>query len=571
MKLAEKLTWRSTCLLAGGATPMSGVTVGELTRIPEFQGGEVLVGKSGLNRVASAGCLVDVPNATQPLRGGEFSVGSAAGKTGLLGEAIKGFSSAGAAGTAVARSGLEDELPRDPIGQADQLAFPRVGLPPHCTVIEFANAILSEIVRRQTVGLQHLLVAHKTIIGLASCSRGLDEVARFLSSYLRNPVCILSANLEPLALAPHDPLDVQLISQMMSLLTPSVADSPGESKRLLDCAISALRRDTATSCVVSQVTAKDSPVGFLVLPEVHHKSDELDRDLLDYAAIALSLALHKRAVRSGTLADAASTFLEDLVLGEAGDDNTLIAARARYLGWQISPEPEYRIVVISPKNVPPKSECMTAPSPSASQLLLELVQSELARLPGMPTGVIHGGSVAVVVPGSSRRDDLATLARNVVHRADRVSPGLSISAGMGRPYRLCELRRSYLEAHKALRFGPGESVSDGHCLFRYEDLGLIRLLSHVDPDELGRFWREELEAMIRYDCQNGTEYLHTLEVYLATDGSPMRSAEMLFVHPNTIKYRLRQLKDHFGIELEAFQERAILFAAIQAHRICAHG
>lgn len=62
----------------------------------------------------------------------------------------------------------------------------------------------------------------------------------------------------------------------------------------------------------------------------------------------------------------------------------------------------------------------------------------------------------------------------------------------------------------------------------------------------------------------GGESLHTLEAYLAAGGKKARTAELLFIHLNTLKYRLVQLSARLGMDLD---DPATLFRLEHALKI----
>jgi DNA-binding PucR family transcriptional regulator len=76
----------------------------------------------------------------------------------------------------------------------------------------------------------------------------------------------------------------------------------------------------------------------------------------------------------------------------------------------------------------------------------------------------------------------------------------------------------------------------------YGDLGSERLLAAVnDREELTRFCREQLGPIIAYDEGKNGELLFTLETFFAKGGHMKLAAEVLAIHPNTLKYRLEQI------------------------------
>ena len=56
--------------------------------------------------------------------------------------------------------------------------------------------------------------------------------------------------------------------------------------------------------------------------------------------------------------------------------------------------------------------------------------------------------------------------------------------------------------------------------------------------------------MERYDRENGTAYLQTLNAYLEQGANQRRTAEALFVHINTVAYRLQRMRELFGLALD---------------------
>lgn len=61
---------------------------------------------------------------------------------------------------------------------------------------------------------------------------------------------------------------------------------------------------------------------------------------------------------------------------------------------------------------------------------------------------------------------------------------------------------------------------------------------------------EKILSIKEYDLCNGTEYLPLLYLYLKNQKSLQKTCEDLFVHRNTILYRLSKLKELFDLDLE---------------------
>lgn len=82
---------------------------------------------------------------------------------------------------------------------------------------------------------------------------------------------------------------------------------------------------------------------------------------------------------------------------------------------------------------------------------------------------------------------------------------------------------------------------------RYENLGIYKLLLNAnDPSHLSSFIDPRLQRM---NSEN-PELLHTLVLLCENGLSCPRTAELLYVHPKTVRYRIDRARAHYGIDLK---------------------
>ena len=100
-----------------------------------------------------------------------------------------------------------------------------------------------------------------------------------------------------------------------------------------------------------------------------------------------------------------------------------------------------------------------------------------------------------------------------------------------------DLHRAGAEALLAANVAEARGVTS----LSFEETGAYRLLLPAmsdDPAELHRFYEETVAPLAAYDEQYETELVRTLESFLDADGNVARTAERLFTHRHTIRYRL---------------------------------
>jgi sugar diacid utilization regulator len=84
----------------------------------------------------------------------------------------------------------------------------------------------------------------------------------------------------------------------------------------------------------------------------------------------------------------------------------------------------------------------------------------------------------------------------------------------------------------------------------YEDLGVYRYLLRMAIDPAMRDpQRDALSALLAYDQKHNTALLATLEQFLLRRGNISATSEGLYIHPNTLRQRLRRIAELTGIDL----------------------
>jgi GAF domain-containing protein len=106
----------------------------------------------------------------------------------------------------------------------------------------------------------------------------------------------------------------------------------------------------------------------------------------------------------------------------------------------------------------------------------------------------------------------------------------------------------FAEAQQAL---VGTAVLSAQpAVLAYDDLGAYKYLLRVAVD--GGIRDATVDAvgkLAEYDAQRGAQLLTTLEEFLRRHGSISATSEALYVHPNTLRQRLRRIGELSGLDL----------------------
>ena len=90
------------------------------------------------------------------------------------------------------------------------------------------------------------------------------------------------------------------------------------------------------------------------------------------------------------------------------------------------------------------------------------------------------------------------------------------------------------------------------------------LLLAAVPGEARRAFRAGLLApLLDYDREHGTELVRTLRVFLDCSGSWTKAADTIFVHVNSLRYRIRRVEELTGRDLGSLADQAALLLALR--------
>lgn len=71
--------------------------------------------------------------------------------------------------------------------------------------------------------------------------------------------------------------------------------------------------------------------------------------------------------------------------------------------------------------------------------------------------------------------------------------------------------------------------------------------------------------LIEEDQNNGADYIEILKVYVQYQGKINENAEALYIHPNTLRNRLKRIEDINGLQLQEVNNLINLTLAVRIY------
>lgn len=177
---------------------------------------------------------------------------------------------------------------------------------------------------------------------------------------------------------------------------------------------------------------------------------------------------------------------------------------------------------------------------------------------------INEADIAVVKEMHSRVEskDLEKLAQSI---ADTLGSEFytQISVGIGTPVEgIKELARSFKEAQVALEVG--KVFDTEKAIVSYDNLGIARLVYQL-PTTLCEMFLREVFKQGSIDSLD-QETLFTIQRFFENNLNVSETSRKLFVHRNTLVYRLEKIKRLTGLDLREFDDAIVFKVALMVKK-----
>ncbi|GAC1420072.1 MAG: hypothetical protein NVSMB5_12340 [Candidatus Velthaea sp.] len=176
----------------------------------------------------------------------------------------------------------------------------------------------------------------------------------------------------------------------------------------------------------------------------------------------------------------------------------------------------------------------------------------------------RGGGFFFLVPAPHEVDaqNARTAATLIPRGITRAGIDVKIVGGVGSHAEMLHVAESVDQAREALTIA--RRMFGGGKVMPYDDLGVYPLLHRGggNRDEWKTFSDRVLEPLRAYDEKHQTELVRTLRLFFDVGQNIKVAAASLNVHRHTVFYRLRQIAEIGGLDLDSPHDQLTLRAAI---------
>ncbi|MBW4079805.1 PucR family transcriptional regulator [Paenibacillus sp. S150] len=508
------------------------LTLEEALSIHPFSKAKLVAGEKGRTRIIKAINTMDAPDVANWIKSGELLLTTAYAikdAPGELLQILKKLNERGSAGIGIKLGRYWSQIPQFVLDEANRLEFPVLELPYEFAFSDQMNALFNAEYEKSTRKLHDALEKQKQLVRFSLQTRDFSNPFQTISDILDHSIVVFSARGQILFNCSDWP-EVEL--------TKAWPWSPKYYKG---------RTELGWFCRIPLMKDKECYGFLLVIPKegsIHSDEEGL------YHQAAEVLCYHMDHLQDGQHTVTGyqwSVITQRYLKGHLSQESFVEQAHA--LG-----SPLLTGQYLSALMVPLARPGYDLPLP-VQPMLRELCR-EISYHPILGTLQSHfveiGDKLLFIlrvkdnVAGNGVFIELLVKAfSEILNTGGRLQARCYVSKLKSE---ISELREAYGECTEAERISC--HLGDDNAVILFSDLEFSYLFSHIPDEAMKKYCQNLLQPLMQKDDEYIADFFTTLEAFFANEGQINEAAKQLFIHRNTLQYRLEKTGELLGLDFK---------------------
>ncbi|MGP4105969.1 PucR family transcriptional regulator [Virgibacillus sp. L01] len=527
---------------------MSNLSLRNAMKLGRFSECEIIAGDKGLNRIIENITIMEVPEVVQWLKGKEliltslFAIKDDSDAQNLL---VRNLHNSGATAIAIKPSQFIESIPKGIIDSANKLGFPVIKIPDDVKYLDILSPVMNHIFNEKVVLQEDLEQATQVLHEISMNSQGVEGFVENVGYLTKNMITVESEFSYIQVPSPEGMISPLGEGQIYEL---SVIQRPIQYNRKYN--------GENIACIVSPIIVDGQYYGNITSWGVNNDHLSIDLAILEKASSLLSLEFLQLKVKYDIEQQYKSDFMRELLFSENIKERNVIEWGEKY---RITKDTEYVCLLFSVRDRNSEVKNFVELKDYQINTVLQDLKAD------MLVGHIRNG-ICIIFPVQEGSENLEKFYEEIYNALSKyVGSTVILSLGIGRVGRgPAGIQKSFLQAEQALHLS--ETMNHSHKIIYYNDLGAYRLINQLNGNrELLDFYEETIGVLVKQDFHN--QLLTTLQTYFYYDEILKLTANSLYIHVNTLKYRINKIESITGCDLKTSEGKMNLFLGLKIHNI----
>jgi purine catabolism regulator len=549
-----------------------GLTVREAMQIGGLTRCKVVAGEKGLDRTIDHITVMEVPDVIQWLKDHVFlltSLYAIKDDAEAISHLVDQLSEVGCSALAIKTQRFVKEIPKVIIEEGNRLRLPIIEIEEEVPFLDIMTPLMELILRKFEPGHERMESYFQWITELVMSGKGIPTLIDAVQQMTENLITVGSevAALESFAHGRNVTPLTRIQKNEIKTAKRSI-----RMQRMLDGQI--------TPCIVTPLLLNDELCGDVTCWQTMREFLERDFYVLDRTVLLIGMEFLKVMTKAEVEQTYRDDFFTELLVGNVNDHDKAIE-KGKLFGFDLTQNYQVLSIAYTDRPLGDKSREMETLGVQERRRKLLRKVGEIFRFGADNISITARKELIVVLyprengkseegliyQSDPKKSFIMDLAATIQRQLSAEFEDLEITIGIGRLYPGLEgIHKGYTESFKAIQLGKPISGESG--LIHYEDLGIYRILSQLnDWEEMESLYAETVGKLVEYDWGSKASLVNTLTEYFANNCVLAETAKRLFIHINTMKYRLHKIEQLTGCSVHDAEKRLLLHLGLKIHQI----
>ncbi len=471
----------------------------------------------------------------------------------LSSDLIRDLKERGCSGFGIKMNRYLNELPEEMAKQAEELQFPIIGIPYSSSMDQIANLIYRKLYEEEMSETAHIALTYRELTECVLKKKSLSSLLKITENKLGTTLFLTNDTFEVLA---HIQSKEDVHSFPYDFCRNSYTLFSDSDISFLKNKISNQPYPVLTHEVPYQgnemhfilfpIRNKDLLLGYLIILQ---GSTPFTADKYNFAAnldSIFGLAMLNHSVLSEAERSSKDIFFQKVLSGQLKNQSEIepLCTQNDFDFKQFRLCITFKIKAYEKMSIPKRR--------AFERKVFTILDESLSELPFTPIHTIHQTHFVVFL-----------LSEQNLSAKEASLQGLHISKGCHKALTAQDIhalfgvskymngaltiRSCYQQSLQSLELGSSLHP-DNYCFSYYQDQVYLSLQSSFTYEQLLGLYQEYLGILDEFDESNHSELLDTLDAYLNHAQNVTQTAKYMYIHRNTMFYRLDQIKELLHID-----------------------
>ncbi len=450
-----------------------------------------------------------------------------------------------------------EKIPGSFIQLANENALPLIEIPLDINFSEITKELLQYIVNQQTKLLEQAEQVHRELMALILNDRSLSEITGRLSELTNSNIYIFNEFYGII----FSNQETKNKSQSIFIEQKGNIDmKPKLIYSLEKKSIEYLEIEN-TLFTIYPIIAKQSCFGWIVMEKSKNKQNELDEIAIERATSIYAMEFIKKQAIEETKLRVQNNLLDDIFTIKYSNPQFIIDQGAKF-NYDFTLSQSVFHLTFSPYE---------QTDMQLLDRLYQFIEHFFIQKKRQHMIQMRLQSIILLTNIIDDQDDddehMIQLAQELNRQWDYYSPNNSLVIGIGHTYdNISQLGKSAQESQYANQLR--DLVDPTKQIIHFKDLGMYQFLlkMHRNKIDLTTIYGETLGDLLS-ETGRDIDLVETIDTYFRQNQSIKFTAEKLYIHRHTLRYRLNQIEKRTGLHLKLTDDAFKLNFCLMAYKL----